>query len=104
MKGKVGKKGAKWQPPALSMERKKIKGRIYTIRGTQVMLDKDLAELYEVQAIRLREQVKRNKKRFPQDFHMFQLTDLEADTMVSQNAIPSKEKKHLRRLSPLCVY
>jgi len=56
------------------------------------MLDKDLAELYEVKAIRLREQVKRNSKRFPSDF-MFQLNDGEVDFLLSQNAIPSK--KHL---------
>jgi len=43
-----------------------------------------------VKAIRLREQVKRNKKRFPEDF-MFQLDDSEIDFMVSQNAIPSKQ-------------
>ena len=77
-------------PLVLSID--KIKSRIYTIRGIQVMLDKDLAELYEVKAIRLREQVKRNNKRFPSDF-MFQLTDLEVELLVSQNAIPSK--KHL---------
>ena len=53
------------------------------------MLDKDIALLYEVKPIRLREQVKRNKERFPDDF-MFQLTDNEVDFMVSQNAIPSK--------------
>lgn len=66
-----------------------IRSRIYTIRGMHVMLDKDIAELYEVRATRLREQVKRNKKRFPPDF-MFQLTNSEVDVMVSQNAIPSK--------------
>ena len=54
------------------------------------MLDKYLAELYEVKAIRLREQVKRNNKRFPSDF-MFQLTDSEVELLVSQNAIPSKK-------------
>ncbi|MFH1066210.1 MAG: ORF6N domain-containing protein [Nanoarchaeota archaeon] len=69
-----------------------IKSRIYTLRGMQVMLDRDLAELYEVRTIRLREQVKRNNDRFPPDF-MFQLTDSEVKSMVSQNAIPSK--KHL---------
>lgn len=69
-----------------------IQRKIYTIRNVQVMLDRDLAELYQVKAIRLREQVKRNAKRFPSDF-MFQLTDAEVDFMVSQNAIPSK--KHL---------
>ena len=38
-----------------------LKDKIYTIRGRQVMLDRDLAELYEIKAIRLREQVNRNK-------------------------------------------
>ncbi|MBS3122271.1 ORF6N domain-containing protein [Candidatus Woesearchaeota archaeon] len=70
----------------------RIKSRIYTLRGMQVMLDRDLAELYEVKAIRLREQMKRNSKRFPSDF-MFQLTNSEVDLLVSQNAIPSK--KHI---------
>ncbi len=54
------------------------------------MIDRDLAELYGVKAIRLREQVKRNIDRFPEDF-MFQLTTDEADLMVSQNAIPSRQ-------------
>jgi hypothetical protein len=56
------------------------------------MLDRDLAFLYGVKAIRLREQVKRNSERFPESF-MFQLTEDEVDFVVSQNAIPSK--KHL---------
>jgi len=67
-----------------------IKTKIYTIRGLQVMLDRDLAELYDVKPIRLREQVKRNRDRFPDDF-MFQLNDNEVEIMVSQNAIPSKQ-------------
>ena len=54
------------------------------------MLDKDLAELYEVKPIRLREQVKRNSNRFPADF-MFQLNDEEVNLMVSQNVIPSRK-------------
>ena len=69
-----------------------IERKIYLIRGQKVMLDRDLAVLYGVKAIRLREQVKRNKKRFPEDF-MFQLNTKETQTMVSQNAIPSQ--KHL---------
>jgi len=68
-----------------------IKSRIFTIRGIQVMLDKDLAAFYGVKPRRLREQVKRNIKRFPPDF-MFQLTEIEADFMVSQNATPSKQQ------------
>ncbi len=67
-----------------------IQNKIFTIRGVQVMLDKDLALFYEVKPIRLREQVKRNIKRFPSDF-MFQLTEAEVKYMVSQNAIPSKK-------------
>ena len=64
--------------------------KIYEIRGVKVMLDRDLAKLYDVKAIRLREQVKRNLEKFPKHF-MFQLTDKETDNMVSQNAIPSKQ-------------
>ena len=67
-----------------------IHNRIYTLRNVQVMLDKDLAQLYDVKPIRLREQVKRNIRRFPSDF-MFQLTEKEVELMVSQNAIPSKQ-------------
>ena len=67
-----------------------IKNKIYTIRGMQVMLDRDLAELYEVEPRRLREQVNRNIKRFPEDF-MFRLTDTEVDFMVSQIATPSRK-------------
>jgi hypothetical protein len=65
-----------------------IRNKIYTIREKQVMLDRDLAELYGVKSIRLREQVKRNIERFPDDF-MFQLRKQETELMVSQNAIPS---------------
>jgi len=56
----------------------------------RVMLDRDLAKLYDVKAIRLREQVKRNNDRFPENF-MFQLTEDETERLVSQNAIPSKQ-------------
>ncbi len=66
-----------------------IQTKIFTLRGLQVILDKDLALFYNVKPIRLREQVKRNLKRFPSDF-MFQITDEEVKYMLSQNAIPSK--------------
>ncbi|HEY5969384.1 MAG TPA: ORF6N domain-containing protein [Chitinophagaceae bacterium] len=69
-----------------------VMNKIYLIRGQKVMLDKDLAELYDIKPIRLREQVKRNNSRFPENF-MFQLSEKEVNTMVSQNAIPSR--KHL---------
>jgi hypothetical protein len=70
----------------------RIMEKIYLIRDQKVMLDRDLAVLFSVKAIRLREQVKRNSEKFPKHF-MFQLTETEVDIMVSQNAIPSK--KHL---------
>ncbi len=54
------------------------------------MLDRDLANLYSVKAIALRQQVKRNIDRFPDDF-MFQLTDVEVAILVSQNVIPSRK-------------
>ncbi|MEA3501072.1 MAG: ORF6N domain-containing protein [Candidatus Marinimicrobia bacterium] len=65
-----------------------IQNRIYTIRNSQVMLDSDLAELYNVSTSRLNEQVKRNINRFPDDF-IFQLTDKEWKNLISQNATSS---------------
>ncbi len=61
----------------------KIRTKIHTIRGLQVMLDWDLAELYDVKTKRLNEQVKRNIERFPQDF-MFQLTEDEKNNLVAE--------------------
>src|SRR5439155_9638525 len=63
--------------------------RIYLIRGNRVRLDRDLAPLYGVKPIALRQQVKRNLRRFPADF-MFRLSRREAEALVSQNVIPSK--------------
>ena len=57
---------------------------IYIIRGQQVMLDSDLAKIYGYEVKRLNEQVKRNSKRFPEDF-MFQLTREESYHMFSQS-------------------
>ena len=65
-----------------------IKSKIYLIRGEQVMLDSDLAELYGVETRRLNEQVRRNQDRFPSDF-MFQLTAQEYNNLISQNATSS---------------
>jgi hypothetical protein len=58
------------------------------IRGMKVMLDNDLAELYEVETKRINEQVKRNLSRFPTDF-MFQLNEREFDNLRSQFATSS---------------
>lgn len=63
--------------------------KIYFIRGQKVMLDEDLAELYQVETRRLNEQVKRNKDRFPDDF-MFQLTENEYESLMSQIAISKR--------------
>jgi len=67
-----------------------VMSKIYILREQRVMLDKDLAELYGIMPIRLREQVKRNIERFPERF-MFQLSENEVDVMVSHFAIPSKQ-------------
>lgn len=69
---------------------KEINNKIYELRGQKVMIDRDLAIFYGVEPRRLREQVKRNIDRFPSDF-MFQLDNEEIESMVSQNAIPSKQ-------------
>ena len=76
----------------------KIKDMIYEIRGQKVMLDSDLAQLYEVPTHRLNEAVKRNSRRFPSDF-IFQLTDDEWESLRSQFAI-SKTSRSGRRFAP----
>ena len=65
-----------------------IQNRIYEIRGERVMLDFDLAAIYEVPTKALNQGVKRNLKRFPEDF-MFQLTEKEWENLKSQNATSS---------------
>jgi len=59
-----------------------IQGRIFTIRGLQVMVDRDLAELYAVENKRLNEQVKRNIERFPEQFR-FRLSEAEKNELVA---------------------
>lgn len=61
-----------------------IRHRIYTIRGVQVMIDRDLAEMYGVETGQLNRQVKRNADRFPEDF-MFQLTKEDVESLKCQN-------------------
>ncbi len=60
-----------------------IQSRIFAIRGLQVMIDRDLAELFGVKTKRLNEQVKRNTERFPEEF-CFQLTEAEKDELVAK--------------------
>ncbi len=66
----------------LIVDNQTIESKIYTIRNTQVMIDRDLAHLYQVEPKRLNEQVKRNIQRFPQSFR-FQLTDIEKNELVA---------------------
>ncbi|MBI3558748.1 MAG: ORF6N domain-containing protein [Deltaproteobacteria bacterium] len=68
------------------MSNQGLKQKIYFIRGHRVMLDSDLAGLYQVPTFRLNEHVKRNRGRFPGDF-MFQLTPEEHECLRSQFAI-----------------
>jgi len=72
-----------------------IQNMIYEIRGQKVMLDHDLAVLYEVEVKRLNEAVKRNIERFPEDF-MFQLTDDEWNSLQSQITTANDEDYSLR--------
>ena len=65
-----------------------IQQKIHEIRGEMVMLDFDLAFLYEVETKTLNQAVKRNEQRFPADF-MFRITQKEWDSMISQNVISS---------------
>ena len=74
-----------------------INSKIYSVRGTQVMLDRDLAKLYQVENRVLKQAVKRNIERFPSDF-LFVLSNDEIDFLVSQGVIPSK--KHLGGAKP----
>ena len=72
----------------LTLTEEKILNKIYYIRGHKVMLDQDLAKLYNVLTKRLNEQVRRNRPRFPTDF-MFQLTEKEFENLKSQFATSS---------------
>ena len=73
-----------------------IERKIYTIRDVQVMLDRDLAELYQVETRVLIQAVKRNQSRFPADF-LFQLSVSEFSSWKSQNVMSNADKKGLRR-------
>ncbi len=68
--------------PALTAAPDAIESKIYSIRGQRVMLDSDLAELYEVKTKALKQAVKRNIARFPDDF-MFELSTEERDELVT---------------------
>jgi hypothetical protein len=75
-----------------------IERRIYLIRDRKVMIDGDLAELYQVETKVLNQAVKRNHDRFPEDF-MFQLTNEEAEAMRSRS-VTSNTGRGGRRYRP----
>ena len=74
-----------------------IRSKIYIVRGKQVMIDRDLAELYQVENRALNQAVKRNSDRFPDDF-MFQLTKEEHENLISQFVISSSEHGGVRKM------
>ena len=74
-----------------------LRSKIHIIRNRQVMIDRDLADIYGVKTGRLNEQVKRNKDRFPIDF-CFQLSNEEFENWKSQNAISNSDKMGLRKI------
>lgn len=76
-----------------------IQHKIYTLRGKQIMLDSDLAELYQVETKVFNQAVKRNSERFPEDF-MFQLTEEEYENLRSQFVTSSLEQHGGRRYMP----
>ncbi|MEM6264767.1 MAG: ORF6N domain-containing protein [Bacteroidota bacterium] len=71
------------------LPKEKVISKIIVLRKEKVMLDVHLAELYGVQTRVLKQAVRRNIERFPEDF-MFELTPEEIEQVVSQNVIPSK--------------
>ena len=73
-----------------------IRSKVYIIRGQQVMLDKDLAEIYGYEVKRLNEQVKRNISRFPEDF-MFQLNKEEIPEGFSKSQFATLNEKSNRQ-------
>ncbi len=77
-----------------------IISKIYLVRGKKVMIDRDLAELYGVETKRLKEAVKRNIRRFPEDF-MFEMTKDEFEIWRTQFATSKSDMKGLR-YAPYC--
>jgi len=73
-----------------------VMNKIYFLRGQKVMLDRDLAELYQVETRTLNQAVRRNIDRFPKDF-IFQLTKREFENWKSQTVISNTEKMGLRK-------
>lgn len=77
----------------------RIEKAIYLIRGEKVMLDRDLAELYEVKTKALNQAVRRNRDRFPSDF-MFQLTKEESSELNRSQVVTGSQKHRDPRFPP----
>jgi len=84
----------------LSIPDEIVMNKIYLIRGLKIMLDRDLAELYGVETKVLKQSIKRNILRFPEDF-MFELTDEEFKNWRSQFVTSNSDKMGLRH-KPFC--
>ena len=90
---------AKSNLPIAKVSEDSILEKIYVIRGLKVMLDRDLAEMYGVEVRVLNQAVKRNNSRFPDDF-MFQLTEIEFKSLISQIVISKKKGRGGTRKPP----
>ena len=80
----------------ISISQKEIENRIFVFRDTQVMIDRDLAEMYQVETRVLNQAVKRNIQRFPEEFR-FQLSESEFENWKSQIVMSNEDKMGLRR-------
>ena len=80
----------------MEIENIKIEDMIYDIRGKQVMIDRDLAKLYQIETRTLNQRVKRNIERFPESF-CFKMTEIEFINWKSQIVISNSEKYGLRK-------
>ena len=96
MQGEKCDQSFEMQKPHLKQQ--DIENLIYVVRNRQVMFDRDLAKLYQVETGQLNRQVKRNIERFPSDF-MFQLTKEEMAILKCQNGIASWETRKFQQNS-----
>ena len=85
------------------VEENQIQNLIFTIRGKQVMMDSDLAVLYQVSTKRLNEQVTRNRNRFPEKF-MFQLCEDEYNILRSQFATSRGKLTRRQKIYAICFH
>jgi hypothetical protein len=85
---------------AIAVPDETIISKIYLVRGQKVMIDRDLAELYGVDTRSLKQAVRRNAERFPEDF-MFEMNKEELEDWRSQNVISKDDRQGLRH-PPFC--